>query len=306
MKALNTIKFPKLTQLSRSPSERMSDDKNQDRLNQNFKVLMDEANEIREIVEKISGGSSGGEPGPQGPPGAVFTPTVSTDGIISWKNNGGLTNPESVNIMGPQGNAGLQGPQGEQGLQGPQGEKGEQGVSAGFGTPVATVVTVASNEQAEVTVTASGDDTAKVFTFEFSIPQGEQGEQGEQGIQGVQGPQGETGPNEINPETATPFYGLLKGMNGNVSTAEPGIDYAIAPTNNTVQLPVTGWVNNEQTALVVGVTELNNIIVTPAPESVLTYNSCGVWANLQSADSITFKCRTQPTTDLLINILILS
>ena len=43
---------------------------------------------------------------PQGPTGAngvTFTPSVSAAGVLSWTNNGGLTNPPSVNIKGPKG-----------------------------------------------------------------------------------------------------------------------------------------------------------------------------------------------------------
>jgi len=35
--------------------------------------------------------------------GPYFTPRVSADGILSWTNNGGLVNPTSRNIRGPQG-----------------------------------------------------------------------------------------------------------------------------------------------------------------------------------------------------------
>lgn len=35
--------------------------------------------------------------------GPVFTPSVSAAGVISWTNNGGLSNPTSRNITGPQG-----------------------------------------------------------------------------------------------------------------------------------------------------------------------------------------------------------
>lgn len=38
--------------------------------------------------------------GEKGEPGAVFTPSVSADGTLSWTNNGGLANPDPVNIMG--------------------------------------------------------------------------------------------------------------------------------------------------------------------------------------------------------------
>lgn len=50
--------------------------------------------------------------GPQGPQGiqgvkgdtgAVYTPTVSQEGVISWTNNGDLPNPDPIDITGPQG-----------------------------------------------------------------------------------------------------------------------------------------------------------------------------------------------------------
>ena len=77
---------------------------------------------------------------------------------------------------------------------GPQGEKGDTGEAAGFGVPVITVDDTTGTPSA--TVSASGPDTAKVFTFAFSGLKGETGPRGEQGPQGetgTQGPQGETG-----------------------------------------------------------------------------------------------------------------
>lgn len=65
-----------------------------------------------------------GRPGTAGAPGATgttFTPSVSADGTLSWTNDGGKTNPASVNIKGPQGE---QGPKGEPGATGPQGPAG--------------------------------------------------------------------------------------------------------------------------------------------------------------------------------------
>lgn len=44
-----------------------------------------------------------GETGARGANGTTFTPTVSSAGVLSWSNNGGLNNPTSVNIKGPQG-----------------------------------------------------------------------------------------------------------------------------------------------------------------------------------------------------------
>ena len=57
-----------------------------------------------------------GPEGPQGPTGPYFTPSVdAVTGDISWTNNGGLTNPTTVNIKGPQGIQGPEGPEGPQG-----------------------------------------------------------------------------------------------------------------------------------------------------------------------------------------------
>lgn len=43
---------------------------------------------------------------------------MSEDGELSWTNNGGLENPEPVNIKGPQGEQGTPGKDGEAGPQG--------------------------------------------------------------------------------------------------------------------------------------------------------------------------------------------
>lgn len=43
---------------------------------------------------------------PKGETGPYFTPAVDADGNLSWTNNGGLSNPNTVNIKGPQGPAG--------------------------------------------------------------------------------------------------------------------------------------------------------------------------------------------------------
>lgn len=39
-----------------------------------------------------------GERGEKGPIGTIYTPSVSNTGILSWTNDGGLTNPQSRNI----------------------------------------------------------------------------------------------------------------------------------------------------------------------------------------------------------------
>jgi hypothetical protein len=59
--------------------------------------------------------------------GVTFIPNVSSDGVLSWTNDGGLTNPTPVNIKGEKGDKGEKGEQGIQGKQGEKGDKGEKG-----------------------------------------------------------------------------------------------------------------------------------------------------------------------------------
>lgn len=42
-----------------------------------------------------------------GPHGATFIPHVSKDCDLSWTNNGGLENPDTINIQGPKGDPGV-------------------------------------------------------------------------------------------------------------------------------------------------------------------------------------------------------
>lgn len=53
-----------------------------------------------------------GAPGEKGKDGVIFTPSVDTNGNISWVNDGGLQNPATRNIRGPAGADGATGPAG--------------------------------------------------------------------------------------------------------------------------------------------------------------------------------------------------
>lgn len=87
--------------------------------------------------------------------GVIFTPSIDSEGNLSWTNDGDLENPESANIKGPQGEQGITGNDGENGatftpavnengnlswtndkglenpttinIKGPKGEKGDSG-----------------------------------------------------------------------------------------------------------------------------------------------------------------------------------
>lgn len=164
--------------------------------------------------------------------GTTFIPSVSDEGIISWTNDGGLPNPEPVNIKGPQGNIGptgatgpqgntgpyftpslddsgnlswtnngglnnpttvnIKGPQGIQGIQGPQGETGATGPQGEQGEQ-GYYFTPSVNNDGDLSWSNNGN-LQNPSTVNIKGPQGQQGIQGIQGVQGPQGPQGEVGP----------------------------------------------------------------------------------------------------------------
>ena len=51
----------------------------------------------------INAGTITAPQGPNGANGVTFTPSVSSAGVLSWTNNGGLTNPSPISIKGPKG-----------------------------------------------------------------------------------------------------------------------------------------------------------------------------------------------------------
>lgn len=57
------------------------------------------------------------------------------------------------------------------GADGADGANGQNGASAGFGTPTATAHSVSQGSDPTVSVTASGEDTEKIFAFDFGIPE---------------------------------------------------------------------------------------------------------------------------------------
>lgn len=196
-----------------------------------------------------------GATGERGPQGYTFTPSVSSAGVLTWTNNGGLTNPSAVNIKGPQGEQGIQGkaftyndftaaqlealrgPQGIQGDTGSDGQDGKNGVTfkpslsstgvltwtndGGLTNPNAvslkgpqgdkgdkgdTGATGSTGPQGPEGPQGPKGDKGDAFTYgDFSSAQlaalkgekgdkGDKGDQGEQGIQGIQGEQGIQGP----------------------------------------------------------------------------------------------------------------
>lgn len=161
--------------------------------------------------QKFDGGNLRGPQGiagVAGEKGATFTPTVSTDGLLSWNNDKGLNNPTPINLKGTKGDKGDKGDQGVKGDTGftwrpnvsssgqltwsqssstsgitsmnIKGDKGDQGVKGNDGFTWRPNV----NESGQLTWSQSASGTAPT-TMNIKGPQGPQGPRGLQGPAGV-------------------------------------------------------------------------------------------------------------------------
>lgn len=142
----------------------------------------------------------------------AYTPTV-------WK-NGDVITAELLNHL----ETGVQNEQ-----VGPEGPAGPTGEAAGFGTPTATVDANVGTPAVEIT--ATGDDTAKVFAFAFSNLKGEPGAAGAKGEPGATGATGATGASVTAIELYKDESGAITGGKATLSDAsEITITVTTTPT----------------------------------------------------------------------------
>ena len=140
----------------------------------------------------------------------AYTPTV-------WK-NGDVITAELLNHL----ETGVQNEQ-----VGPEGPAGPTGAAAGFGTPTATVDANVGTPAVEIT--ATGDDTAKVFAF--GNLKGEPGAAGAKGEPGATGATGATGASVTAIELYKDESGAITGGKATLSDAsEITITVTTTPT----------------------------------------------------------------------------
>ena len=156
-----------------------------------------------------------GKDGTNGRDGVTFTPAMSAAGDLSWSNDGGLANPETVNLKGPKGDTGAKG---DPGPKGDPGEKGADGAPGKDG---------AKGDKGDTG--AQGPQGPKGDTG-LQGPIGPQGQKGDTGLQGPIGPQGpkgdkgDTGP--AGPVNVPSTTSLIKGDgSGGLVAASRGSDY---------------------------------------------------------------------------------
>lgn len=137
--------------------------------------------------------------------GYTFTPAVDSAGNLSWTNDGDLTNPATVNIIGPKGDTG----------------------DAGKG--ITKVEQTAASEE-------SGGWNAITFYFSdgtrygFGIRNGAKGDAGDKGDAGAkgdtgaQGPKGDTGPQGPKGDTGSRGVSVVSVTQTVASTDDGGIN----------------------------------------------------------------------------------
>lgn len=76
-----------------------------------------------------------------------------------------------------------------------------------------------------------------------------------------------------------------------------------AAAMKTIVLLSSEWTNNEQTASVEGATADNNILVSASGDPT-AYAEAGIYCSAQADGSLTFKCTTTPTEDILVSVYI--
>ena len=93
-------------------------------------------------------------------------------------------------------------------------------------------------------------------------------------------------------------YGVTLNMPNSSGTL------ALKPTSTTATLLSNGWSNGEQTVNVSGVTATNDVFVSIAPSSMEDASASQIYCSAQGNGTLTFVCKSEPSNDISVNIMI--
>ena len=175
---------------------------------------------------------------------AVWYPSVSDNGNISWEKSDSETAPTSKNIKGAKGDKGDTGEQGIQGLQGIQGEKGDKGDTGSQG------------------IQGVKGDTGEQGIQGIQGEKGDKGETGEQGIQGEKGDTGEKGADGINGTNGADGKSAYEVavLNGYVGTQS---EWLLNLEGDAGYSPTIAVYESTDTSYVLVITDINGSYYTP-------------------------------------------
>ena len=99
----------------------------------------------------------------------------------------------------------------------------------------------------------------------------------------------------------------IKTINSTSLLGSGNVAVQSAITSTTVSITVANWnATTTCTKSVTGVTSSNNVIVTPVPASINTWNSNGVYCSAQGSGTLTFTASTTPSADMTVNVMIIN
>lgn len=240
----------------------LEDETNQNKMT-DYKVLslkanaLGIANSVIDRVQKYSeylGVSGSGGTGIDGQDGATFTPSVASDGTLSWTNDKSLPNPTPVNIKGDKGDTGATGANGQDGV-----------------TPtlkIGTTTTLSAGSSATVSITKS--PTTEEYTIDFGIPKG---------ADGVGGSGSSADLTDYQKKTDNTLTTTNKTITGAINEVKNELDDKVNKINGK-GLSTNDYTNEEKTTL-------TNLNTTVGDKSRLPSGDANIIASINRIDSKT-------------------